>query len=183
MVEPEFITYDRATGLRRAAPQGLLYPLIALMLSGCAGLNQIGSTIPPYRAGQEFVSASCIVSEFPQPCRYAFHLVRDRAAHVLLLAKISSRDASGLATFSVTDFFSPIPFKPGHTLALGTCGSGGEPDASIFAIVESQDGAPDRVTFAMHANIVSGRLEKVDGASLKCTRKGTKPFVAPPTTG
>lgn len=154
--------------------RGVLLVTIVALLTGCAGKRLAGSTVPPYSDGQEFVSAYCMTVGFEEPCEFAFHLVRDQATHVLLLARFTSRQATGAARFIVTDSFAPIQVMPGDSLLMGSCGLDRIPGAAIFALVDKGDGkqAKDRAKFALRANLVSGQLERIDAAALDCINDG-----------
>ena len=152
----------------------VLLVIVAALTTGCASRRFVGSTVPPYVDGQAFVSAYCMTVNFVEPCEFAFHLVRDKAAHVLLLARFSSRGAAGTARYVVIDSFAPIQVTPGDSLLMGSCGLDRIPGAAIFALVDKGDGkqAKGRAKFALRANLVSGLLERIDATALDCINEG-----------
>ncbi|MSQ72198.1 MAG: hypothetical protein EXR27_13025 [Betaproteobacteria bacterium] len=155
--------------------------MAASILAGCATLGLVGSTVPPYRSGQTFVRGTCIPGPAREPCPFAFHLVRDDADHILLLSRLSARDAQGKALFTVSDSFAPIPIGSGDAPLLGLCGPGRHPDATIFAVVETHGEAAWRgsVRFALKANLDLARLERIEIADLACSNgESVNPFGA-----
>lgn len=148
---------------------GLVPPTLA------AEHDWIGRIVPPYPDGLASSIGAC-VGEGPSPddlCATSIATLEDADGRQLFL--IGTRAAGhvdGKPLWMITDVIAAPRLAAGESLAIAACERGGEPDAAVVAVVDTQGAAEMYETVRWAVRLEQGRFTTLPTSGLRCHNEG-----------
>jgi hypothetical protein len=139
----------------------------------------IGTQVPPYPAGLDSLTGSCIgdTGKGEDICAYSIGTLNGASAVALAIfaGRSAGHATDGTPRWLVTGYLALPPLKEGYDVQIGTCRSGGVDDGSIIALarLDPDEEYSSDISWAARFERHDGALSQIATTGIDCINPGS----------